>query len=138
MTRYPMEFEPFDVAKACRETIGGVAAEPFRPNLGDWSEKMLEEWCKAQNNEKLAQHRLLDDIFGNPFRPVVFEPSWRTSTAVAVAYGIYEERAFDRMPILADALEDAGCDNEDILNHCRQPGEHVRGCWVVDFVLGNK
>jgi hypothetical protein len=44
--------------------------------------------------------------------------------------------AFDRMPILADAIQDAGCDNEDILNHCRQPGDHVRGCWCVDLVLG--
>jgi hypothetical protein len=44
-------------------------------------------------------------------------------------------RAFNRMPILGDALEEAGCTNPDILNHCRQPGEHVRGCWVVDLVL---
>ncbi len=46
------------------------------------------------------------------------------------------DRAFDRMPILADALQDAGCDNLNILNHCRQPGEHVRGCWVVDLLTG--
>ena len=53
-----------------------------------------------------------------------------------MAQSIYDDRAFDRLPILADALEDAGCDKADILNHCRQPGEHVRGCWVVDLVLG--
>jgi hypothetical protein len=76
------------------------------------------------------------DIFGNPFRPVTVDPSWLTSDVRALAGGIYEERTFDRMPILADALQDAGCDNEDILNHCRQPGEHVRGCWVVDLLLG--
>ena len=62
---------------------------------------------------------------GNPFRPITLNPSWLTSTVLALANGIYEEKAFDRMPILADALQDAGCDNEDILNHCRQPGEHV-------------
>ncbi|MCE9561576.1 MAG: hypothetical protein K8U57_05935 [Planctomycetes bacterium] len=76
------------------------------------------------------------DIIGNPFRPVVADPSWLTSDVIALAQGIYEDRAFDRMPILADALQDAGCDNEDVLSHCRQPGEHVRGCWAVDLILG--
>ncbi len=76
------------------------------------------------------------DIFGNPFRPVTADPSWLTSTVLALAEGIYVDRAFDRMPILADALQDAGCENEDILNHSRQPGEHVRGCWAVDLLLG--
>jgi hypothetical protein len=80
--------------------------------------------------------QLLRDIFGNPFRPITPNPSWLTSTVVSLANGIYVEKAFDRMPILADALQDAGCDNEDILNHCRQPGEHVRGCFVVDSLLG--
>ena len=77
----------------------------------------------------------LHDIFGNPFRPITINPSWLTSTVLALAQGIYEEKASDRMPILADALLDAGCDNEDVLNHCRQSGEHVRGCWVVDLIL---
>ena len=81
---------------------------------------------------------LLRDIFGNPFRPVAADPKWLTSAVVGLAQAIYEERAFDRMPILADALEEAGCDNADVLNHCRQPGEHVRGCWVVDLVLGKE
>jgi hypothetical protein len=77
------------------------------------------------------------DIFGNPFRPVVANPEWLTSTVIALAEGIYEDRAFDRMPILADALQDAGCDNDDILNHCRDAKQvHVRGCWVVDLLLG--
>lgn len=76
------------------------------------------------------------DIFGNPFRPVAFDPAWLTSTVIALAAGIYEDKAFDRMPILADALQDAGCDSTDILNHCRGSGPHVRGCWVVDLILG--
>jgi hypothetical protein len=79
---------------------------------------------------------LLHDIFGNPFRPVSVDPSWLTSTVLVLARGIYDDRAFDRLPILADALQDAGCDNGAILNHCRQTGEHVRGCWVVDLLLG--
>src|SRR4051794_10152330 len=82
---------------------------------------------------------ILRDIFGNPFRPVALSPAWLTSTVVALARGIYEERAFDRMPVLADALQDAGCDNDDVLNHCRDEKQvHVRGCWVVDLVLGRK
>jgi len=80
----------------------------------------------------------LRDIVGNPFRPVTVDPTWLTSTVVSLAQGIYDERALDQLPILADALEDAGCDSPDILNHCRQPGEHVRGCWVVDLLLEKK
>jgi hypothetical protein len=78
-------------------------------------------------------------ILGNPFRPVTFDPAWRTSDVVLLAQGIYEERAFERMPILADALQDAGCDNADILAHCRDASTpHARGCWVVDLVLGKQ
>jgi hypothetical protein len=83
-----------------------------------------------------AQCHLLRDIIGNPFRPVTIDPTWLTPTVVSLAAGIYSERAFDRLPILADALQDAGCDNTDILNHCRGDGPHVRGCWVVDLHLG--
>ena len=87
--------------------------------------------------ERRTHARLLRDIFGNPFRPVAFDPAWRTSTVVALARGMYDTRDFAPMPILADALQDAGCDHPDILDHCRDPeGTHVRGCWVVDLVLG--
>jgi hypothetical protein len=79
---------------------------------------------------------LIRDLIGNPFLPATVDPSWLTSTVVALAQSVYDERAFDRLPILADALEDAGCSDAAILNHCREPGEHVRGCWVVDLLLG--
>jgi hypothetical protein len=83
--------------------------------------------------------RFVRDIFGNPFRPVRFSPAWRTATAVALARGMYEAREFGAMPILADALQDAGCDNEDVLTHCRDAGgTHVRGCWVIDSVLARR
>jgi hypothetical protein len=85
-----------------------------------------------------AQTDLLREIIGNPFRPVAVDSAWLTSDVVALATGIYAEKAFDRMPILADALQDAGCENEDILTHCRGPGPHVRGCWVVDRLLGKE
>jgi hypothetical protein len=89
----------------------------------------------------LAQSALLRDLLGNPFRPVTINSawlSWNDATVQKVAQAIYDERAFDRMPILADALEEAGCTDADILNHCRRPGEHVRGCWVIDLVLGKE
>jgi hypothetical protein len=81
---------------------------------------------------------LIRDIFGNPFRPVAFDPRWRTADALGLARAVYEDRAFDRLPLLADALMDAGCAGEQILDHCRGPGPHVRGCWVVDLVLGKE
>jgi hypothetical protein len=86
--------------------------------------------------QEAAQARLLRCIAGNPFRPVTFYPDWGTDTAVVLARQMYDAREFSAMPILGDALQDAGCDNEDVLNHCRGPGSHVRGCWVVDLVLG--
>ena len=96
------------------------------------------EWIATTLIEPARQSQLLRDIIGNPFHPVSLDPTWLTSTAVSLAQAIYEDRAFDRLPILGDALEDAGCTSADILNHCRQPGEHVRGCWVVDLVLGKE
>jgi hypothetical protein len=81
---------------------------------------------------------LIIDIIGNPFRPVVLDPTWLTSTVVALAAGIYGEKAFDRMQILADALQDAGCEDSDVLEHCRDGLPHVRGCWVVDLLLGKE
>ena len=88
--------------------------------------------------EEFVQCRLLRDIFGNPFRPVVADPAWLTPTAVAIATAIYADRAFDRMPILADALEEAGCVNADLLLHCCGAGPHVRGYWIVDLLLGKE
>ena len=93
---------------------------------------------KLPTEELTAQASLLRDIFGNPFRPVTKDPAWLTSTVTALAEVIYTERASDRMPILGDALEDAGCTNQEILGHCRGPGPHVRGCWVVDLLLGKE
>jgi hypothetical protein len=82
-----------------------------------------------------TQADFLRDIFGNPFRPVIFSPEWRTSTVLALARQIYDSRDFSAMPILADALQDAGCDNAEVLNHCLEPVSHVRGCWVIDLIL---
>jgi hypothetical protein len=86
---------------------------------------------------------LLRDIFGNPFRPVSINPAWLTPTVTDLATVAYEERALPsgeldpaRLAVLADALEEAGCDNADLLSHLRSPGPHVRGCWAVDLLTG--
>ena len=84
------------------------------------------------------QCALLRDIFRNRIDPVTLDPrwlAWNENTIPKLAKGIYDERAFDRLPILADALEAAGCTNPDILTHCRSDGPHAKGCWVVDMIL---
>jgi hypothetical protein len=92
-----------------------------------------------RSTERKAQIDLVRDVFGNPFRPVAFNPDWRTDTAQSLANQMYEAREFSAMPILADALQDAGCDSDDLLAHCRDPHVlHVRGCWAVDLVLGKE
>jgi hypothetical protein len=92
-------------------------------------------------SERAAQAALLGDIIGNPFRSVAVDPSWLTwngGTVAKLAETVYTERAFDRLSILADALEDAGCHDAGILAHCRGSGPHVKGCWVVDLILGRQ
>ncbi len=118
--RYLNVFMDGDVTEARRRTVAVAAQEG-------------PSWKTAFQR----QSDLLRELFGNPFRPVAVEPDWLTSDVLLLAQGIYDEKAFDRMPILADALQDAGCANDDVLNHCRDAVQvHVRGCWVLDLVLG--
>jgi hypothetical protein len=104
--------------------------------------KDMETGTRDQETERHSQELgryqcgLLCCIFGNPFRPITLDPSWLTPRVVSLAQEIYDNRAFDRLPLLADALEQGGCKNTGILNHCRGPEPHVRGCWVVDLLLG--
>ena len=96
-------------------------------------------WWDTKKAEVAAQVELIHEVCGDLAHPVAFDPAWRTSDVLALAQGIYDDRAFDRMPILADALQDAGCADDDVLNHCRGANAaHVRGCWVVDSVLGKQ
>jgi hypothetical protein len=99
-------------------------------------------WHAAFQRESAALSDLLRDVVHNPFVPVpVIEDGWlrwQGGTVGRLATGIYEERHFDEQPILADALEDAGCDNADILSHCRSGGDHAHGCWLVDLLLGKE
>jgi hypothetical protein len=93
----------------------------------------------ARAAEAATQVALLRCVFGNPFRRTTVSPDWLVwsdSTLPRLAEAIYDDRAFGHLPVLADALEDAGCTDPDILSHLRSPGVHVRGCWALDLVLG--
>jgi hypothetical protein len=119
----------------------GFLTEPLIPMLdavADWAAQPEDPRIReaAMLAESKAQCELLLDVFGNPFRPAAFNPSWRTPDVVTLAGHLYHDRAFGEMLELADALEDAGCTAAGILDHCRGPGPHVRGCWVVDLLLG--
>ncbi|MDB5310208.1 MAG: hypothetical protein JWO38_4410 [Gemmataceae bacterium] len=118
----------FDPDRRCRAFEPAAVAAGMAAGPGDWT--------LGRDREFTRQCGVLRCLFGNPFRPVVLARSWLTPTVVSLAEVIYEGRAFDRLPILADALQDAGCDNEDVLGHCRGPGPHARGCFVVDLLLG--
>jgi hypothetical protein len=111
--------------------VAAFAADATPSTLATWS---------AFNFENISQPTLLRCIFGNPFNPTIVRPSWLAPPVVRLAQKIYEDRTFnpDRMKALADALAQAGCMNQDILQHCRQREGHVRGCWVVDSILGKK
>jgi hypothetical protein len=127
------------IAAAVSDTLEPEAFSAAAGTISDFLH-LDNEWRIADQGEFAD---LLRCIFGNPFRglkvgfrPVTLNPAWLTSTVLTLAGQMYESRDFSPMPILADALQDAGCDNEDVLYHCRQPREHVRGCWVVDLILG--
>jgi hypothetical protein len=123
-------------AEQVRNTLYWSAQETLDSDGYLVATKGEADGIEASRAEEKVQAGLLRCIFGNPFRPVAFPPAWRSETAVALATAIYADRAFDRLPILADALEESGCDHSDVLAHCRGPGPHARGCWVVDAVLG--
>jgi hypothetical protein len=125
-------------AEQARNTVYWAAQESREANGDLIVTKGEAEGNAASRAAGVAQTILLPDIFGNPFRPVTLLPEWRTSTVLSLAQGIYSDRAFDRMPILADALQDSGCDNEELLNHCRGPGPHVRGCFVIDLLTNRE
>ncbi|WP_227254954.1 hypothetical protein [Frigoriglobus tundricola] len=115
------ERDPFRSAQLASDNV--IAAVTAR-NSSSWEERWFQAQC-------------LHDLVGNPFRSTSFTAAWRTETVQLVAKQMYETHEFSGMPVLADALQEAGCDSADILDHCRDMSQaHVRGCWVVDLVLG--
>jgi hypothetical protein len=141
--RWPRRYDATSVAEAisgympnvaghAADIVGFVGLMAYRATRDAAEEKAAVEAAQQSHGA------LIEELFGNPFRSVPFSPSWRTDTAVALARQMYGSRDFSAMPILADALQDAGCARADILDHCRGPGAHVHGCWVVDLVLGKE
>ncbi len=130
-------FNAVQVASNAAEAIGYAAAQVIPVKSPDeWSTARTDAWESAERAEHVAQAALLRDIVGNPFRPVTADPRWLEPKVVDLAHTIYDERAFARLPELAQALEEAGCAHAGVLGHCRQSGEHVRGCWGLDLILG--
>jgi hypothetical protein len=127
-----------------RDTIGAGVQEAAEAagsylNVSGWRKCDQGQPAPFPDPHKVAE--ILREVFGNPFRSASLSRSvlaWNGGTVVKLARTIYDEWAFDRLPVLADALEEAGCTNADILAHCRQPGPHTRGCWVIDVLLGKE
>jgi hypothetical protein len=131
--------EPFTeaVERTCGEELKDVAeiAQEARldPTLYDDPSPADRRFTKR---ERKAQADLIRDIFCGPGKPPAPDPGWLIPGVLALARGIYEEKAFDRLAVLADALEEAGCADQRLLGHLRGPGSHVRGCWALDLTLG--
>ncbi|HWG44662.1 MAG TPA: hypothetical protein VN688_17935 [Gemmataceae bacterium] len=126
-----------NVAGHVRREIARRAASKYKGSQNP----VVQGWIL--NGERCRQADLLRDIFGNPFSPVSTNPTWLTPSVITLAPAAYEERPLPsgeldtaRLAVLADALEEAGCHDTDILGHLRSPGPHVRGCWVLDALLG--
>jgi len=123
-----------------------------QPSRGVWANAQLTAYafgyandeppaCLPGSEELRDEHlrlqaQIFRDVVGHPFDPVAFDPRWRTDDTLGLARAIYDDRAFARLPLLADALMDAGCDDARMIAHCREETTHIRGCWVVDLILG--
>ena len=131
--------EHFDVGSAAASQTSFVRGLDHRTWL-EWIASNTANTVESngRRNGRAPQVYLLRDIFGNPFRPVAIDPAWKMPAVVQLARSLYEERRFEDMPVLADALEEAGCQDAAVLGHCRGPGPHIRGCWVLDLLMGRE
>jgi hypothetical protein len=131
----------FDAARAVRLVCASPLLAVEQLALEGVALACAGQGLSATTGECQAQTDLLRCLFGNPFRPVTLDAIWRRwhgGLLVSMAGRIYDARDFTDMTVLADALEEAGCTDSDILNHCRRPGVHTRGCWVLDLLLGKE
>jgi hypothetical protein len=127
-TEYAHAMRAFDAARAARAAIDVL---PLQAAMG--AAQHAEGSAEGRRDERGEHIKLFRDIFGTGTHDGTMSLLVR-----GLAEGIYADRAFDRLPILADALEEAGCTDAEVLAHCRGPGPHVRGCWVVDLILGKE
>jgi hypothetical protein len=140
--RYPMIHPSDHVRTWLAVAVQSLATSNLNPSYVAWQVRTATQNDIYRHARRgipcRAQAELVREVAGNPFRPVTFDGRWRIENVVGLARGIYEDRAFNRLPLLADALMDAGCADEQVIGHCRGEGSHVRGCWVVDLVLGKE
>ncbi len=125
------------VAGTCERWIGHISDAVRNAAIGLSFPSDPARMADARREQVL----LLRCVFVNPFNATSLNQTWlgwNDGALVKLAQVIYSQRCFDRLPMLADALEDAGCDDADILTHCRSVGPHVRGCWVIDLLLGKE
>jgi hypothetical protein len=140
------------------EDLTGLSPEPEKSvllstgadrgfNLGQLLIRQGEQFLFSRYFDGRASNRLFKPLWAllarsqtgeERLRVFTAKPEWRTATVVSLAQGIHSNRAWDQMPILADALQDAGCEDNNVLSHCRGPGPHARGCWVIDAILGRE
>ncbi len=144
------EYERRRARQSADFDCGGAASYPAiqaaKLCVSDWpGQSLVAEVCRrtaeaaGKREERKAHCAFLRDVFRPPpFSNTTLVPAWLTPNVEAVATTIYAERRFDDLPVLADALEDAGCADQVILDHLRGPGPHVRGCWSLDLVLGKE
>ena len=134
-TRYAIDA----AANAAHATASAAVDAAYRDaiNAVAGASEELSRYVKAlADSAKQSQVALLRDIIGNPFQHVTIDPAWLTPNLVLLAQNIYTDQAFSNLPAFGDALSVAGCDSEGILSHCYSEGPHVRGCWVLDSILG--
>lgn len=129
--------DPRSVVRLAESVVEGRA---FLAYTGGYPADVgADEWVRrAIESEAADLCRLFRCVCGSPYRRAAFAPEWLTATVRSLVAGIDAERAFDRLPILADALQDAGCEDAELLGHCRGSGPHGRGCWAVDLALGRE
>ena len=144
VSRFPTQSALFAAARTAVMTIWDYSPDSLHYMNSSYPPMVRDALAVAGNtaeavpSEPPVQAALLRDIFGNPFRPISLDSawlSWNDATIPRLAQAVYNDRAFDRLPILADALEQAGCEDADILAHCRSDGPHVKGCWAMDLIL---
>jgi hypothetical protein len=129
---------PLEAAQNARENARLMAVREASQEVAPWEDEVRIN-AEASAAECRAQCELVRELFGNPFRPVVLKRlwlDWSNGAVSSMARVIFDGEQFDELPYLADALLDAGCDDENLLRHLRNPAGHVRGCWALDALLG--
>ena len=130
--KYPTKQFPNEVVRIQRYAAVAICYAVISNDLWGAAAALWE----IDETVRETQSSIIRDVFGNLFRAITFDRAWVTSEVRSLARNIYDDRSFEKLPALAELLSTAGCENDDVLAHCSDEGPHVRGCWVVDLILG--